>query len=248
MECSRVARLALHAEKVRQLLLNCPDIVTISVGPSQKELTCHKALLGFTSEFFDAALYGNFKESQTNIIPLPEENPNVVAGFLTWAYTGHIESSSTAEELWVFGDRIASPRFMNEAMHLIFAIYGRHERWLSAKGAFVAYNHSAPISKLRSFVENYVDIHGPLCEEAINSEAFHLGNHEYERDWQALIEEGGKLTVDIALGNGVRHQGFAWDEDCVPPRLGFEQWVYMVRVTTRVVEDFIQGKMRGVRE
>lgn len=47
-------------------LLNCSDVVTLLIGPTEVKLSCHKALLGFTSEFSDAALYGHFEEGQVS--------------------------------------------------------------------------------------------------------------------------------------------------------------------------------------
>ncbi|KAH9222775.1 hypothetical protein DL95DRAFT_401789 [Leptodontidium sp. 2 PMI_412] len=243
-ECFRVDRLSEHSKNVNQLLLNCPDIVTLLVGPGESKLTCHKSLLGFTSEFFDAALYGQFEESQTNIIRLPNETPEAIAGFLTWTYTGHIESSTSAEELWALGDRLLSPLFMNEVMRLIFAIYGRHEHWLCARGADHAFNETAPGSKLRKFVCDYIDYHGPLCPQAIRDDDNEDGL--YERDWRALIEKGGELVSYMALGNGAKYKPVDWPQDGFYPTLtNLKQGEYMLDVKTRDIEDFILGKMRA---
>merc|ERR1712093_339825 len=100
------------------LLQTCPEIVTLLVGPNETKMTAHKAILAFNSAFFEAALYGKFKESQTNTIALPQDSFQTISAFLTWAYSGQIEASCSVEELWVLGDRLRSPHFTNEVMHL----------------------------------------------------------------------------------------------------------------------------------
>ncbi|CZS93522.1 uncharacterized protein RCO7_10576 [Rhynchosporium graminicola] len=96
-ECDRGLRQKRHTANVGPInffrLFTCPDIVTLLVGPNEVRLTAHRAILAFTSDFFDATLYGSFKKAQSNIMRLPEETPARVAAFLAWSYSGSIETS-----------------------------------------------------------------------------------------------------------------------------------------------------------
>ncbi len=78
-----------------KLLITFTNFLT-SHGPDPQV-----ALLGFYSEFFDAAFYGGFNEAEKEEIELPYEKPENVSAFLMWAYSGHIESPQSAEELLV---------------------------------------------------------------------------------------------------------------------------------------------------
>ncbi|KAL2074397.1 hypothetical protein VTL71DRAFT_8175 [Oculimacula yallundae] len=224
-------------------ITTCGEVVQILVGPTEAKLSCHKALLGFTSEFFDAALCGDFRESKTNIVRLPEETPEAVAGFLTWACSGHIESPTCPEELWALGERLRSPKFMDEVMHLIFAVYGRYERWLSARGAEVACDQTMPESKLRKYVFRNVSLHGPLCKAAIKDEFSFKKEGIFERGWLTSIKGGGELVSHMALGRGARKPRAEAENGiqlCFGPDM---QDKYLVGVVSVKVEDFIQGKL-----
>ncbi|KAL2074398.1 hypothetical protein VTL71DRAFT_8176 [Oculimacula yallundae] len=243
-ECMRLVRLDTHAESVGQILLSCPDFVTLLVGPSEVKLTAHKALLAFVSDFFDAALYGNFKEGQSSLIRLPEETPARIAAFLAWAYSGHIETSVCAFELWILGDRLGCPLISNEAMHLVFSTYGRDTRYIGARAADLAYNHTPSDSKLRRFVHDYVEVHGPLCKAAIQYES-EYNNLTYEQDWRTLVEGGGDLVVHITLGNGIRNEIYGRFDNGEQPYRPEYQDNYLVDEPMKDVEKFIVAKMRA---
>jgi len=114
------------------------------VGPSRTRLSCHKALLGYYSDFFFAALYGGFKESDANKIELPEENVENVKKFIGWVYTGdmvavdkllspsNLENSTNEEKqciaddmskLWVLGDKFLASIFKNNVMLFIMGLF-----------------------------------------------------------------------------------------------------------------------------
>jgi len=89
---------------------SCPEQVSIIVSSDQK-ITCHKALLAFYSEFFDASFYGGFVEAERGEVELQDVNFEHLKAYVGWIYTGTIESEVSAEELWVLGDRLLSPEF-----------------------------------------------------------------------------------------------------------------------------------------
>ncbi|CZT03622.1 uncharacterized protein RAG0_10339 [Rhynchosporium agropyri] len=172
-ECDRVLRQKRHTANVGPIdffrFFTCPDIVTLLVGPNEVRLIAHRAILAFTSDFFDATLYGGFKKAQSNIMRLPEETPTRVAAFLAWSYSGSIETSVCAFELWVLGVRPGCPAFTNEAMRLIFSTYGP-SRWIGAQAADLAQNQTLRDSKIRKFVHDYFESHVPLCKAALKDE------------------------------------------------------------------------------
>lgn len=64
------------------------DTVTLLVGPEQKEMLVHGTYLARDSEFFKAALKKEWIEGATRTIKLPEENPKVMADYVTYTYSG----------------------------------------------------------------------------------------------------------------------------------------------------------------
>ncbi|KAK4697313.1 protein N-terminal amidase, partial [Lecanoromycetidae sp. Uapishka_2] len=63
------------------------SLVTVLVGPDEQRFDVHKALLCKSSDFFNAALNGNFIEAN-GTVKLPEQNPGVFKYFVHWLYTG----------------------------------------------------------------------------------------------------------------------------------------------------------------
>jgi hypothetical protein len=80
--------------------------MTLLVGQSKTKFTCHKALLGYFSEFFDAACYGLFVEAELATIELPEETKEQISTFIAWVYSGHLQSNLSPQEIWVLADKL----------------------------------------------------------------------------------------------------------------------------------------------
>ncbi|KAF2155160.1 hypothetical protein K461DRAFT_285233 [Myriangium duriaei CBS 260.36] len=70
------------------------DMAVVIVGPKESKFTLHKDLLIAVSPFFAAALNGHFSESDTQIVRLPEERPEIFEWFAQWIYTGSLSVSS----------------------------------------------------------------------------------------------------------------------------------------------------------
>lgn len=64
-------------------------IVTVLVGPEKDYFAIHKTLVCGQSDFFKAALTGNFKEAD-GTIALPERDPATFKYFVYWLYTGSL--------------------------------------------------------------------------------------------------------------------------------------------------------------
>jgi len=64
--------------------------VSIVVGAEKRLFAIHKGLLCSVSDYFRAALDGNFKEAEEQKIELLEDDPKVVARFQLWLYSGKV--------------------------------------------------------------------------------------------------------------------------------------------------------------
>ncbi|KAF4439482.1 hypothetical protein F53441_12589 [Fusarium austroafricanum] len=60
--------------------------MTIICG--EREFKAHRAIVCTQSSFFDKAMSGNFKEAASRSVELPDDDPDVVEGFLEFLYTG----------------------------------------------------------------------------------------------------------------------------------------------------------------
>lgn len=61
----------------------------VLVGPEKYRFEIHKTLVCGESDFFKAALNGNFKEAD-GTITLPEQDPATFKSFVYWLYTGSL--------------------------------------------------------------------------------------------------------------------------------------------------------------
>lgn len=166
-----------HKTKSRFSITAASDRVALIVGKEEVKIMCHKTLLGYYSEFFEASLYGDFKGAHTGEVILPEESPDVVGAFISWLYTGCIiwdgeaverqfdepysEGIPPAVGLWVLGDKFLSPQFTNAVMDSIIAHFADNGV-LEAKTAEFAYENTIDGSKLRRFIKDLIETEGPI--------------------------------------------------------------------------------------
>lgn len=219
-------------------LQNCSTITTLLVGPNQVKLTCHKALLGHFSHYFNGALYGGFREAVTQEIQLLDDKPEAIGAFITWVYSGQVESFLGAEELWVLGDKLQSPAFANEAMHLIYSIYGLNPSdggtWLTAAAADYVWNNTGDESRLRIFMKELISHDGPLCQRALETTS---ESAKMKEDWHKLIEDGGELVLEI-----FRSGSFLTKDDTKESPWREKNWhKYLLPVDMPPIDDFIEG-------
>ena len=60
------------------------DIITLIVGPEEVKMSVHGAYLTRDSEFFKAALKKEWVKDETRVIKLPEEDPVMMAHYMTF--------------------------------------------------------------------------------------------------------------------------------------------------------------------
>ena len=69
-------------------------MLTVRVGetPDQQDFLVHESLLKSRAEYFSRAMNGNWLETDTRVIELPEDEPEVFALYLNHIYTGKLHT------------------------------------------------------------------------------------------------------------------------------------------------------------
>ncbi|KAF2035344.1 hypothetical protein EK21DRAFT_47537, partial [Setomelanomma holmii] len=120
------------------------EFATVIVGYEKKTFTIHKDLLIHYSDFFRAALAGQFREVHENTVKLPEDEPLYFEIFVHWLYyqrflhkdmgdDADLLAQLTMEDgavdadtfiyLYVFADKYKVSQFLHESITgMLFAI------------------------------------------------------------------------------------------------------------------------------
>jgi len=101
---------------------------SLVVGEEKRVFIVPKELLYSVSEYFKAALEGNFKEATEQKVELPDDDPEVIERVLLWAYTGKIlDQGETVDDMsfmnlagiYVFAESRCVPQLQNDIIDLI---------------------------------------------------------------------------------------------------------------------------------
>ncbi|EPE31778.1 POZ [Glarea lozoyensis ATCC 20868] len=214
-----------HGMDVHTLITGSSEKITLAVGEKAKPISCHKALLGFFSKFFESALYGSFAEASQTEMRLPEDDPELMSEFVAWLYSGQSPSQIDLEEeeyceqepepaadcilvredieremrmlsLWILADKLGSPRLANNTMRCILHMY--QESFSTSFEAELVFNNTAPGSKLRLLFRDIIAADGPLLLGRRGSGKEHQDKSESER-WLLLLAKGGDLVKDCVM-------------------------------------------------
>lgn len=122
-----------------------PDgMITLLVGPQEKAMVAHDDCLSRDSELFKAALRKEWREGQTHVVKLPEENPTDTGYYIehlhgvelpthklsagSWPRTRPLAPYNLLATLYVLGERILDAKFqakiMNEFSRLVY-VHGK---------------------------------------------------------------------------------------------------------------------------
>lgn len=102
-------------------------VVTVYVGCSGEleTYTIHKTLLHEKSKYFRTAFNGNFAESVSSELSLPDDNPIGFRGFVDWLYTGNVpeklDSYATAA-LWILADKFMCIALKNKIIDRVVSL------------------------------------------------------------------------------------------------------------------------------
>ena len=181
-----------------------PTMVTLLVGPLESTIVCHRSLLGYYSNYFQASLFGGFSEAGASELRLKEEIDGHIQSFVCWAYTGKVVPAFADQytnyrrrmfELWVLGDRLVAPKFCNDVMMTILTDFDMNGPLISAAAARFVYDSTAKGSKLRLLLRDTIASGGPFATVSEYDE-------EEQNKWEELIEEGGELVSSICRAGG----------------------------------------------
>ena len=87
---SNVHLLRLSSDSLTRSRFLYDSLVTVLVGSQETQFEIHRGLLCASSDFFKAAITGNFKESDQKEIKLPEQDVKIFRFFVHWLYTGRL--------------------------------------------------------------------------------------------------------------------------------------------------------------
>ena len=102
-------------------------IVEIKVGPSEETLYAHRDILMARSPFFKGCLRNACKESNSNTVKLPTDDPETFNSVLKWmyGYRHNIDKNVGPAETkylikaWVMGDKLCMEEMRNDFMDSI---------------------------------------------------------------------------------------------------------------------------------
>lgn len=125
------------------------EMATLVIGPDKHELAAYGHLLAKDSEFFEAALKKEWKEGQTRIINLPEEDIETVTHYLDFVHGQGLPTAAIMVwdelatsphgypalfELYLLGERVldkaARNAIVTEIMRLIWVRNDNGDTWV----------------------------------------------------------------------------------------------------------------------
>ena len=70
------------------------DSIKVLVGSNQELFTVHKNLICASSPFFERAMSGEWAESATQTIEMPDDEPGIFALYIYWLYYNKLPTSN----------------------------------------------------------------------------------------------------------------------------------------------------------
>ncbi|KAL8691745.1 MAG: hypothetical protein Q9218_003094 [Villophora microphyllina] len=107
------------------------NIITINVGPDATPFYLYAGLVSQDASFFKAALNGSFRESTEQKVSLPDDDVQIFKIYQIWLNLKELRCNFDDGEdwwlhlakLWIFADKIGSPKFKNEIIDAFFEVY-----------------------------------------------------------------------------------------------------------------------------
>lgn len=133
-------------------------IVFVDVGPERIRYAIHKGLLCSRSDYFKAALTGNFSEAAEQVVTLDDEDPEIFRKFNAWLYTDVLVEDPGPEviqwsllfNLYVFAEKRIIPLLQNAAIDEIIRAHA--EACIPTEEIRHAWARTAETSPLRKLL------------------------------------------------------------------------------------------------
>ena len=114
---------------------------------------------------------GGFDESETKVINLRDEDPDVFWGFKEWLYSGAVAYQHYARhetwfallDLYVFAEKRVIPRFQNALIDAMINVWGENNTYPDTE-IHLAWINTAILSPLHSFLTELYVRYVPLDE------------------------------------------------------------------------------------
>ncbi|KAF2816902.1 uncharacterized protein BDZ99DRAFT_564724 [Mytilinidion resinicola] len=169
------------------------NMVTVRVSweDLSQDFLIHDSFLCKSSDFFAAALRGEWRESTERVVPLPAVLPEHFKLYYNWIYTGkiysapdgHIEKAlkfesgtlfkkemSSLIQCWILGHRLLDIRFTDTVMDTLILVGEDYPGYIDLKDDLKAiYTETMPRSSLRCFVTEYI-VH--CCKDKTLTETY----------------------------------------------------------------------------
>lgn len=156
------------------------DMVALLVGPDEIELHAHGAYLCRQSDFFEAALKEEWIEGQTRIVKLPREQPETVAQYLDFIYTGCLPTTTmktirgrgraynVLAELFALGERLLDSELRNVVISEFVRVTtynknGTLGRFPDNNAVRTIYRCTTSASPARRLIVNFYTSADPKC-------------------------------------------------------------------------------------
>ncbi|THX18701.1 hypothetical protein D6D17_01969 [Aureobasidium pullulans] len=164
------------ATPAKKLLGTELTFILLGDGPkaSRKTFVVHKNLLMTVSGFFAMGLTSSFKEADTGIFEMEEEDPDVFSIFVHWIYFNRLftmktsPSSATDEDseewdclprLYTLGERLDAPRFKDAVISATIEKVKESQVMPDNWATYVYQNTVAPCGMRRLIVDFHVFAH-----------------------------------------------------------------------------------------
>jgi hypothetical protein len=96
---------------------------TVGKEPDTKAFVAPESFLTTRFEFFRRAMNGSWKEAETHIVELPEDDPETFAVYINHVYTGQLFTATvTDKELATLGARDILKE-VSKQYHTLFKVY-----------------------------------------------------------------------------------------------------------------------------
>ncbi|TID17933.1 hypothetical protein E2P81_ATG10904 [Venturia nashicola] len=182
----------------------------VFVGDDPEPYTVHHDLIAASSEFFNRALKGEFKEKDGDV-KLSHQDTSTFAAYHKWLYTNAFEPSGRDHdhhfELYFLGDVVQDERFRNSVIDLIIKVVADTGTYpVISSLIVVAFENTPKSSKLRQLlIDFWTRLATPSWYEFDGCQG---GDGQYPSEFLYEV-----LKASSVSRGKPRKSGLPWDQD-----------------------------------